>query len=205
MTKTANGCRKCCNSRNDVESVGQLHTPDLTLLIAAVFSRHAEALAWAHRELEHLFGPVAFISLPYEFNQTRYYEPAMGTHLRKYLLAFHELAAADCLPDVKHRTNQLEQRLADMHTYAEPRPLNIDPGLLTLGKFLLATTKDQAHRIYLREGIFAEVTLRFHAGEFEPWTWTYADYRQPCVLDFLRQARDFYRVRLAERREADGP
>lgn len=184
--------------------MGQLRTLDPTLLVAAVFSRHEDALAWAHRELEQLFGAVAFASLPYDFNQTRYYEPAMGTHLRKYLLAFHQLVAPDCLPDVKHRTNQLEQQLADTHVYPEARPLNIDPGLLTLGKFQLATTKDQAHRIYLREGIFAEVTLRFHAGAFEPWIWTYADYRQPCVLDFLRQARDFYRARLAEEKEASG-
>jgi hypothetical protein len=78
------------------------------------------------------------------------------------------------------------------------RPINIDPGLLELGKFLLATTKDQAHRIYLRDGIFAEVTLRYHAGAFEPWPWTYADYRQPCVHEFLLQAREYYRQRLRE-------
>ena len=36
--------------------------------------------------------------------------------------------------------------------------------MMTLGKFMLATTKDQAHRIDLRDGIYAEVTLRFQAG-----------------------------------------
>ncbi|MHB1423610.1 MAG: DUF4416 family protein, partial [Gemmataceae bacterium] len=76
------------------------------------------------------------------------------------------------------------------------RPLNVDPGLLELGKFLLATTKDQAHRVYLRDGIFAEVTLRYHAGAFEPWPWTYADYRLACVHEFLQQAREYYRQRL---------
>ena len=76
--------------------------------------------------------------------------------------------------------------------------------MLSLGKFLLATTKDQAHRVYLRDGIFAEVTLRFEAGAFEPWPWTYADYREPFVRDFLRQARDYYRGRLRERGPAGG-
>ena len=60
----------------------------------------------------------------------------------------------------------------------------------------LATTKDQAHRIYLRDGIFAEVTLRFQDKAFEPWPWTYADYRQPGVLAFLQEAREFYHDRL---------
>ena len=82
--------------------------------------------------------------------------------------------------------------------YPEPRPLNLDPGVLELGKFLLATTKDQAHRIYLRDGIFAEVTLRFQDGAFVPWEWTYADYRLPEVRAFLGEARDYYRVRLRE-------
>jgi hypothetical protein len=65
----------------------------------------------------------------------------------------------------------------------------------------LATTKDQAHRIYLRDGIFAEVTLRFQAGAFEPWPWTYADYREDFVREFLREARTYYRSRLDESRE----
>lgn len=61
---------------------------------------------------------------------------------------------------------------------------------------MLATTKDQAHRIYVGDGIYAEVTLRFQAGVFEPWPWTYADYREPHVRAFLKQARDFYRQRM---------
>jgi hypothetical protein len=74
--------------------------------------------------------------------------------------------------------------------------LNLDPGVLSLGKFLLATVKDQAHRIYLGRGIFAEVTLRYQAGAWEPWPWTYPSYRLPDLLAFLQEARDFYRQRL---------
>jgi hypothetical protein len=122
----------------------------------------------------------------------------MGPDLRKQFLAFRQLVVPDSLPPIKLRTNQLEQELAGSRTYAEPRPLNLDPGHLTLGKFLLATTKDQAHRIYLRDGIFAEVTLRYEAGAYVPWPWTYADYRQEQIRAFLQQARDYYRQRLRE-------
>ena len=168
------------------------------LLVTAVFSRHADVLAKARERLERVFGPIALSSPPFVFNQTTYYEPAMGCGLRKCLYAFRDLVSAECLPAVKLHTNALEADLAGSATYPEPRPLNLDPGVLSLGKFLLATTKDQAHRVYLRDGIFAEVTLRFEAGAFEPWPWTYADYRAPAVRDFLRQARDFYRERLRE-------
>ena len=119
--------------------------------------------------------------------------------------------ASSCWPSISSRptawhatkllTNALEQRLAAAGRFPELRPLNLDPGHLSLGKFLLATTKDQAHRIYLREGIYAEVTLRYQEGAFEPWPWTYADYREPGVRAFLKEAREFYRRRLRERGE----
>lgn len=172
--------------------------PVPVLLVVAVFSRHMEALVWAQEQLETVYGPVGLASPLFDFNQTTYYEPTMGAGLRKRFLAFHDLVAADCLPAVKLQTNELERQCLGSGRYPEPRPLNLDPGILSLGKFQLATTKDQAHRIYLHDGIFAEVTLRFQAGAFEPWPWTYADYRQECVRDFLKEARDYYRLRLGE-------
>jgi Domain of unknown function (DUF4416) len=172
--------------------------PAPVMLVVAAFSRYAAALDWGRDHLERAYGPVALTLSPFDFHHTAYYEPAMGPGLRKCLFAFRDLVPADSLPAVKQHTNGLETELAATAAYPEPRPLNLDPGLLSLGKFLLATTKDQAHRIYLRDGIFAEVTLRFEAGAFEPWPWTYADYREPAVRGFLRAARDYYRQRLRE-------
>ena len=128
----------------------------------------------------------------------------MAPGLREQPLAFRDLVAPERLAEIKLRTNALEQELASAGAFPEPRPLNLDPGLLTLGKFLLATTKDQAHRVYLRDGVYAEVTLRYHAGAFEPWPWTYADYREAAVRDFLREARDYYRRRLRETASGEG-
>ena len=172
------------------------HVP--VLLVTAVFSRYSELLPQTRTLLEALFGPVQLASPPFVFDQTAYYQASMGPDLLKQFLVFRDLVAPECLPDIKLRTNALEEELAAARRYPEARPLNIDPGLLELGKFLLATTKDQAHRVYLRDGIFAEVTLRYHAGAFEPWPWTYADYRLPCVHAFLQLARDYYRQRLRE-------
>jgi hypothetical protein len=180
------------------------HSPDLVLLVIATFSRHKLALDWVCDQLQQAYGPIALVSPPYIFNQTAYYEPTMGANLSKQFLAFRDLVAADCLPEVKLHTNRLEEELAATGGYPEPRPVNLDPGVLTLGKFLLATTKDQAHRVYLRAGIYAEVTLRFQAGGFEPWPWTYADYRLPEVRAFLKEARTYYRQRLVEAKAMPG-
>jgi hypothetical protein len=170
--------------------------PAPALLVAAVFSRHADALARARERLEAAHGPVALAGPVFAFTQTAYYEASMGPGLQKQLLAFRDLVAPDRLAEIKLHANALERELAG--AYPEARPVNIDPGVLTLGKFLLATTKDQAHRVYLRDGIYAEVTLRFQAGAYEPWPWTYADYRQPAVLAFLKDARAYYQKRLRE-------
>jgi hypothetical protein len=173
----------------------RFHPP--VLLVVAVFSRHETAIAWGRERLETAYGPIGLASEPYLFNQTAYYEPAMGPDLRKQFFVFRDLVAPDSLPAIKTYTNAVELELAKSHGYAEPRPLNLDPGHLSLGKFILATTKDQSHRLYLRDGIFAEVTLRYQAGAYEPWPWTYADYRQETVRAFLNQAREYYKERLA--------
>lgn len=172
------------------------HPPDPSLLVVACFSKHIAALDWAKERLAQIYGSVSLTSKDFDFHHTKYYELQMGQGLRKRFLCFEQLVASDCLPDVKNQTNALEGDLAEQHMFSEARPLNLDPGLLQLGKFLLATTKDQAHRIYLREGIYAEVTLRFHDGAFEPCPWTYADYREPGYHEFLTEARLFFRGQL---------
>src|SRR5262245_41417492 len=166
--------------------------PEPALLVVAAFSRHNAARTWALERLQAAFGPAALASAAFPFHHTTYYEPAMGPGLRKQLFVFRELLDPACLPDVKLRTNALERELAAAGRFPEERPANLDPGLLTLGKFLLASTKDQAHRVYLRDGVFAEVTLFYRAGQFEPWPWTYADYREPEVRTFLSEAREYY-------------
>jgi hypothetical protein len=178
--------------------MGQSRLPPPVLLIIAAFSRHEESLAWAEEKLTSHFGPIGRKSPDFDFHQTRYYESTMGTGLRKRFLLFQNLIPADHLADVKVQTNRLEDDLIQSGRFSEPRPINLDPGILSLGKFMLATTKDQAHRIYLRDGIYAEVTLRFQSHAFNPNPWTYADYREPELLDFLNQARDYYRQRLRE-------
>jgi hypothetical protein len=174
------------------------------MLVVAGFSRQPHALAWASERLEAVYGPICARSEMYSFTQTAYYEAAMGRDLLKQLWAFDHLVSLDSIAPIKRQANALEEELAALKRFPEARPLNIDPGFLTLGKFQLATTKDQAHRVYVGEGIYAENTLRFQEGAFEPWPWTYADYRLPQVREFLVHQRARYQERLSRSR-AHGP
>jgi hypothetical protein len=168
------------------------------LLVIAAFSRHAEALEWGRHRVQELFGPIGMQSEPYSFHHTAYYTSTMGSDLQKQLWVFERLARLDSLALYKVATIRLEEELAVCGAFSEVRPLNLDPGFLNLGKFMLATTKDKDHRLYLRNGIFAEVTLRYCDKEYVPWPWTYADYRDDQVRDFLNRAREYYKKRLKD-------
>ena len=71
------------------------------------------------------------------------------------------------------------------------RPLNLDPGYITPAKLVLASTKDHAHRIYLRDGIYAEVTLSFRGRKWQPLEWTYPDYRRDDYQRFFTECREW--------------
>jgi hypothetical protein len=91
--------------------MAQPRSLDAVLLVVAAFSRHEEALGWARQQLEHLYGPIARASPPFDFHHTSYYEATMGPGLRKQLLCFVSLVAPDCLAAVKTRTNDVAMDL----------------------------------------------------------------------------------------------
>ena len=48
----------------------------------------------------------------------------------------------------------------------------------------------EALRIYLDRGIYAEATLFFRKGTFEPLPWTFQDFQRPDYIAFLNRVRD---------------
>ena len=146
---------------------------------------------WARARAIETWGDVALESPAFEFTETRYYEASMGPDLRKVFFTFaRPLDPAD-LPEIKLMTNAWEQEYAQSAGHAEPRPLNLDPGYLTLGKLVLASTKDFAHRIYLRQGIYAEVTLYYKHHHWQHHEYTFADYRRADYQEFFSRCRDY--------------
>jgi hypothetical protein len=166
------------------------HPP--VLLILAAFSRYDDAFDWAQRRAEEEFGPVALASPRFDFRETDYYEPTMGPGLQKAFFAFERAIDPARLAAIKLQTNAWEEtyaRQAVQAGQAEPRPLNLDPGYLTLAKLVLASTKDHAHRIYLERGIYAEVTLVYRQRRWQPREWTFPDYRRQEYHDFFTRCR----------------
>jgi hypothetical protein len=135
------------------------------------------------------------------FDYSDYYAREMGAALRKKYLVFAPLMDRERLPEIKTSTNGWEREYAR----EGKRTVNLDPGYLAHDKLVLATTKDFFHRLYLREGIYAEVTLSYRQGRFRFFSWTYADYQDPGLHEMLLRARGGLLTRLrALKREERG-
>src|SRR5688572_11722480 len=171
----------------------RLHSP--VLLIVAAFSRHDAALTWARERAASEWGTIALESEAFAFDDTAYYEKQMGAGLRKAFFAFERLIDPAELVERKLTANRWEEEYRAASDALESRPLNLDPGYLTEAKLVLATTKDRDHRLYLDRGIFAEVTLSYHARNWQPLAWTYPDYRRDDYHQFFSRCRDYLRQR----------
>jgi hypothetical protein len=198
------------------------HTP--VLLLLAAFSRHEEAIDWAAQRASAAFGPVDLQSETFEFAETDYYEATMGSPLRKRFLAFERLIDPAQLVDIKLQTNQWEEDYARVEASVArpesakgvlnsgntpfaalrdvppvPRLINLDPGYLELGKLVLASTKDHAHRVYLGRGIYGEVTLQYRRDVgWQAAAWTFPDYRRADYHAFFDRCREYLHQRLNE-------
>lgn len=138
-------------------------------------------------------GAVERLSLWYDFNFTNYYVPEMGAPLYRRFIVFKDLINQACLPDIKLWTNTIENTFLN---HVGKRHVNLDPGYLTLERFILATGKNFTHRVYLRDGIFADLTLIYTKGAFQVLPWTFPDYATETIRDFLQTVRQAYYLEL---------
>lgn len=178
--------------------MGEIHRHTPVMPILAAFSRHEPALEWARDRAVGAWGPIALESPPFSFIETEYYTPTMGVGLVKRFWAFAETRDPSELVDWKLVANDWEAEYARQSGHGESRPLNLDPGYLTLAKLVLASTKDHAHRIYLGRGIFAEVTLFYKDGRWQHRDWTFPDYRRADYHEYFTAARELIRARQRE-------
>jgi len=173
--------------------MGTVRPPAQVQLFCALLVAPTIAVPEVETVLAQTYGAVVLRTPPMPFIQTTYYEREMGPHLTRLYMAFDPLISLAALATVKHTTNRLETMWS---TARGQRRVNIDPGYLDLAKVVLASTKDHSHRLYIGDGIFAEVTLRYRQHAWQPWEWTYPDYRLPATLAFFHQLRELYKAQL---------
>ncbi|MBP1688851.1 MAG: hypothetical protein H6Q33_4994 [Deltaproteobacteria bacterium] len=175
--------------------MGTAKPPAPVKLIAGLLAASDGLLDAARRALGDQFGTMDATSEVSAWTHSAYYRDEMGDAIRRQFVTFARLVAPDELVGLKQLSNRLEQAWCT----AAGRQVNIDPGYLATDKLVLASTKDAAHRIYLGNGIYAEVTLHFCNGSFQPYAHSYRDYAAPEAIAFFNRARAQY---LVQRRDA---
>lgn len=169
--------------------MGTIRPMEQACLLIGVLCKDDDVLT-SYMEGAKEFGAPALISPALPFHFTDYYTATMGAPLIRRFYLYGAGFDVESLADVKIRTNSLESEAAKTIDLGVERPLNLDPGYLTLSKLILASTKDNIHRIYHKKGLFVENTLFYRAKSYRPWPWTYPDYASQPYIDFLNRARN---------------
>ena len=167
--------------------------PQEKLIIPLLYSRKS-LLPSLYSELTEQFGPIDYTSREISFSFSSYYDEEMGPDIRRIFLGFENCVDPGELWRIKKTTNRIEALFSE----DQARKINLDPGLLDLNHLILATTKHAGHRISLSEGIYAEITLHYRHGRFEPLPWTYPDYRSEEYQVILLELRKHFYERMKQ-------
>ncbi|MDH4164698.1 MAG: DUF4416 family protein [Nitrospirota bacterium] len=141
--------------------------------------------------LANRFGPIDIRGPITRWEHTDYYARELGTVILRKFVFFRDVMDPETLPAIKIYTNSLELSSALKDHNGARRTTNIDPGYLTEAKAVLATTKDYAHRLYLGQGIYGEVELRYskEGQSYLSVEHSYPDFRSKTTIGLFNQAR----------------
>src|SRR3990167_302644 len=141
------------------------------------------------KKMEDRFGGMDILSERLDFSHTDYYRDEMGERLFRKIDSFEKLIKPDELADIKLFTNSVEDEYLKEDG---KRAINIDPGYISMEKMVLASCKNFSHRIYLKKGIYADLTLIYRADSFQPLEWTFPDYAEDSMIRLLNGVRERY-------------
>ena len=160
----------------------------IKLIIGFIFSDAGE-LKKAEEFLLRKIGPFDAESAVFDFRHTDYYKEELGENLKRKFVSLKRLVSLEDIFKIKLITNKIEKKISRDGR----RLVNIDPGYITESKLVLLTTKDYCHRIYIKKGIYAEITLKFRGGTFGPAETTYPDYGSDGYIKFFNRVRMIYK------------
>ncbi|MDR1651015.1 MAG: DUF4416 family protein [Synergistaceae bacterium] len=167
-------------------------------LISGLLSpEDGDLLRWAAERMTSAFGDIERESPPYPFDCTDYYRDISPSLTRRFF-TFAGLRHPFELAAWKKLAISIEAESARGRTC---RSVNIDPGYIDGARLVLASTKDNAHRIYIRDDIYAEVTLCHRKSGWESFSYTFPDFASGRYDAFLDTARGDWRAEMRVLRE----
>ena len=154
------------------------------LIIGAIYENQ-KWLIKAKSSMQRQGWGIQYQSQEFPFDQTEYYSTEMGEGLKRCFLSIKGLQSLELSADWKLKTAEIEQQLSNKGK----RRINLDPGYLDLSRVVLLSGKEGSHKIYLRNGVWADLVLLKDIGGYRNFPWTFPDIRTGCYDDFFLQLR----------------
>lgn len=156
------------------------------------------------KQLTDGYGPTDLESPIWPWERSDYYQKEMGAHLKRKFIFFEKLISPDDIAGIKIRTNTLEKQYLNppfnkgvTGGFEGGRRINLDPGYLDSAKLVLVSTKDFSHRVYLRDGIYGEVTLIYSGKNYQILPYTFPDFRTPEYHEIFKAARKTFQKQVS--------
>ena len=184
--------------------MARIQKPPPGRLIVSIIYSSMDALADGLKALERRFGRVQFETVEIACSDSVTYAEEMGDRLQRRLFSFERLFSRDALPEIKNACHKIEPQFADAVGDFIFRTVNLDPGILTPDNLLMASHREYNHRVYLRDGVFAQVELIWSQGQYMRLPWTNADFCDGEAVEFFHRIRETFGV-LAQPVAADLP
>lgn len=162
---------------------------ELVKVFVAILWRDEESLALAKQRLTQEWGSIDYEGPDHPFDTTHFYDEEMGAGLHRRIVSHGDLVSPGFLSTAKHTCNRIEDELR----VEGGRRVNLDIGYLDHNKIVLASMKAAGQKIYLADGVYADLTARFSHGRYQPFEWTFPDLRDGRYDEEWRTIRDFYK------------
>lgn len=112
--------------------------------------------------------------------------------VKRYILVSTTRKKRDVLLQAKLDSLKLEKKFSRVDSKGlSKRIVNIDSGLISLENVILATFKSYAHRVFIGQNIFADLTYITKDKEYTPLDWTYPDYKEEQLIEIFNWMRRF--------------
>jgi len=169
--------------------MARLADPAPVKLFVVTLHRNPSILDQALKLLTETWGEIDFESEDFPFQETNYYDQEMGPGLLRRFYSFRNLIHPDQIVEAKLHSNSIEEQFAQ----GAARTINLDPGYLDTYKVVLASAKFGGQKIYLRDGIYADMTLTMYKGKWEAFLWGFPDFKSRKYDAVLCKIRDLYK------------
>ena len=175
---------------NDITNVKQ---------VAAILYQDREDFDTVIPELTKIYSSIDYQGEFFPFVETDYYESEMGKGLQRGVISFEKLIHPDQLAASKIKSREFEDALRKNGN----RRINVDIGYMDMFKVVLASFKGRSNKIYLSDGVWADMIMYFEEGDYKTFMWGFPDFKSGIYNNDLINIRNLYKTQLRSLKSQD--